>query len=292
MLTRKEMNYINRRAFEVPYPGEDYSSQTLFKLKQCIDFYNAHFLDKKYTIQFSNNEEIDFEIASKNLAHLLGIDYKSIAGDYGYAYRKNVLDMNPSETISSYMLLQKLIDKASEILSRDSEGKSCEMINYYRVNAKCDIFSKLADISKFNYGCINFDKATFERENEGDYFSPSSTKLLYTESDEVLSPYCLMGLKIDNGSSNEKYIAETLMTLYDPRKFFVGQEVVIPTQILTDVNGELDKNIATPAEKLKLLKDYQNIVNTYGIPNNINIYGDYYSMLVSDSQNLERKLHM
>ena len=34
-------------------------------------------------------------------------------------------------------------------------------------------------------------------------------------------------------------------------------------------------------EKIKLLREYQNIIHEYKIANGINIYGDYFSMLMS-----------
>jgi len=92
----------------------------------------------------------------------------------------------------------------------------------------------------------------------------------------------MMGIRTDNNDS--KYIAETLLACSNPKSFFVSQEVIIPTQILTDDNGYLNKRIATSNEKIKLLKEYQNIVNQYNIPNMINIYGDYYSMLMAQKE--------
>ena len=49
-------------------------------------------MDKEYNIIFSNSGEIDFQILSKNLCHLLGIDFQNIKGEYFEEYRKNVLE--------------------------------------------------------------------------------------------------------------------------------------------------------------------------------------------------------
>ena len=70
MITRKEMGYINDWPNKVPYPGEDYCVKTLDKLKKCFDLYNKKYLNRNYTIQFSNNEEIDFGIEEKNVSHI------------------------------------------------------------------------------------------------------------------------------------------------------------------------------------------------------------------------------
>ena len=157
-------------------------------------------------------------------------------------------------------------------------------LNYYRIGIKCDIFSKLADLSKFNYGCINFDKATYDSKYPQKPFFSNATKFLYTPSDEVISPYFMMGVKKDNNVLDDRFIVETLIACDDPLKFFDGQEVVIPTQILTDDNGILDKKIASPSEKLRLLRIYQNIVNEFGVAFALNIYGDYYAQLMSQRE--------
>ena len=284
MITKKELSYINTWPNKTPYPGADYCVKVLEKLVKCFELYNKKYLNRSYTIQFSNNEEINFEILEKNLCHMLGVDYKNINKEIFDFYREKVLGLEPFNAFSSYELLSTIIDRAEDVLNFDRNSLSCFAINYYRVGIKCDIFSKLADLSKFNYGCINFDKDIFTKENPYEVFSPTSTKLLYAPSDEVVTPYFMMGLKNDNNTDEEKYIVETLIASENAKKFFAGQEVVIPTQILTDDNGILDKNLASPEEKIKLLREYENIVNAYGIQNGINIYGDYFSMLMSQRE--------
>ncbi len=281
MITRKELGYINNWPSRVPYPGETYCIKVMEKLKKCFELYNKDYLNRKYTIQFSNNEEIDFEILYMNICHMLGVDYKNLMKDIFTNYRSNILRIAEGTQIDSYTLLQTVVDNAEDIIEYDRQRMACMGLNYYKIGIKCDIFSKLADLSGFHYGCINFDKDTFARENPTLTFTPNATKYLYTPSDEVVSPYFMMGLKQDEHSMDVKYIVETLIACEDPYKFFAGQEVVIPTQILTDINGFLAKNSATPDEKIKLLREYQNIIHEYKIANGINIYGDYFSMLMS-----------
>lgn len=282
MITKKEMGYVNDWPNKIPYPGDDYCAQTLEKLKKCFELYNNEYLNRRYTIQFSNNEEVDFAIEDKNLAHILGVDYKNLMKDIFMNYRKNILDIDYTQQVSSYMLLCKVIDNIENILEYDKQYSACRGLNYYRIGIKCDIFSKLTNLSDFNYGCINFNKDIYNRENTNRTLASQSSKFLYTPSDEVISPYFMMGIRTDNNDS--KYIAETLLACSNPKSFFVSQEVIIPTQILTDDNGYLNKRIATSNEKIKLLKEYQNIVNQYNIPNMINIYGDYYSMLMAQKE--------
>ena len=291
MITRKEMGYVNSWPNRIPYPGEEYSVKIMEKLKKCYDLFNKKYLNRRYTIQFSNNEEIDFEILDKNLAHILGVDYKNLMKEMFDGYREEVLRIDPYEQIGSYGLLSAVIDSANDILEYDREKRACAGLNYYRIGIKCDIFSKLADLSNFHYGCINFDKGIYDEKNPEKPFSSQSNKFLYTPSDETISPYFMMGLKKDD-RNEEQHIVETLIACDDPYRFFVGQEVVIPTQILTDDEGILDKKTATSAEKIRLLREYQNIVNMYQIPNNINIYGDYFSMLMGQKNEEEKTLSL
>ena len=290
MITKKEMVYINSWASRTPYPGIDYCQEIFSKLQRCYDLYNKRYLNRKYTIQFSNNEEVDLAILDKNLSHLLGIDFKNLSRDALEYFRREVLDI--TTTVSSYMFLEKILERKDAILEYDEKNSSCEALNYYRVGIKCDIFSKLADLSKFHYGCINFNHDVYDEKYSAISFTPQSTKLLYTPSDEVVSPYFMMGIKKDNYYNDDQYIVETLMAVDNPVRFFDGQEVVIPTQILTDNNGKLDKNKATAAEKIKLIREYQNIVNEYNILNNLNIFGDYFSSLMTAKNAEELKLEI
>ena len=44
-------------------------------------------------------------------------------------------------------------------------------------------------------------------------------------------------------------------------------------------NDNLNKLVASSEEKIQLLIMYHSIINKYNIPNKINIYGDYESIL-------------
>ena len=46
---------------------------------------------------------------------------------------------------------------------------------------------------------------------------------------------------------------------------------------------KMDKIEATPSEKIALLNQYKSIIETYNLPNMINIYGDYENMLAVSS---------
>ena len=51
----------------------------------------------------------------------------------------------------------------------------------------------------------------------------------------------------------------------------------------------MDKIEAKPNEKIALLNQYKSIINQYKLPNRLNIYGDYESMLVHQEQTYKRK---
>lgn len=297
MISKKELGYVNLWSNRVPYPGREYCEQAMDKLEQGLLLYEAKYANIKYNITFSNQNEIEFEIKQKNINHMLGIDYKNLTSDYFKNFRSDILSCDPEISISSYDLLKLIIDNKNKVLDYD-ENNSSKAINYYKISIKADIFSKLADLSKFNYGCINFDKNKFLKINPQDKFSSNSTIFLYTESDETVSPYFLMGLKKDelviktletdeeeiDDVEDNNYIVETLIAPEHVYKFFDQQQVVIPTQILTDINGKLNKIVATSEEKIKLLKEYKYIISQYNLPNMLDIYGDYLSCLMGEQR--------
>ena len=82
-----------------------------------------------------------------------------------------------------------------------------------------------------------------------------------------------------------KYYVSTLFAPSDPTKFFDNQEVIIPTQILISDNDILTRVNATPNEKIQLLTMYKNIINTYGLTFNLNIFGDYQAVLKEQFDN-------
>ncbi|MGM9834513.1 MAG: hypothetical protein ACI31M_01880 [Bacilli bacterium] len=297
MISKKELEYVNLWANKVPYPGMEYCIIAMKKLENGLNLFETKYANRKYNIIFSDQTEIEFEIKQKNINHMLGIDFKNLSSEYFRDFRKKVLDYDPDLTISSYDMLKLIIAHKDKVVEYDEKNLS-RAINYYKISIKCDIFEKLAELERFNYGCINFDKNKFMSLNGIDRFSPKSTKFLYTESDESVSPYFFMGLRNESVHNNSVYedsdeyieeednlyIVETLIAPEKYQYFFNEQEVVIPTQILTDVNGILNKMLARPEEKIKLLKDYKSIINQYKLPNMINIYGDYLSYLMDSER--------
>ena len=159
---------------------------------------------------------------------------------------------------------------------------------------KCNIFQKLSDFTQFNFGVINFDKNTFKYNTGNNYFG-NTEKLLYVQSNEKNCPYFMMGILKDGNNGNNddldesNYVVETLLAPYNVGEFFREQKVAIPTQIMI-IDDLMNKYVATPREKIALINQYKSIILEYGLENNLDIYGDYISMLsTQDNLTLSHK---
>jgi len=302
MISKKELGYISGWANKVPYPGDDYAEIAMEKLKQAEKLFTEIYANNKYNITLSNNEEIELEIKDKNLAHMLGIDYKNLSKEIFEDFRKNILGIYPEDYFNSYTLLQKIIENSDKVINYDKTSDHLKIINYYKVSVKSDILSKFGNLADFKFGCINFDKNEFLKNSNVSFHNSNSTKYLYVPSEEPVSPYFLMGILMNRNYfqeektneetydeselivKNNPYIIETSIAPIDIKSYFQNQEVVIPTQILKDSNRELTKINATPTQKKVLLKEYRSIITEYGLNNRINIYSDYLSMLSEQEQ--------
>lgn len=278
MISKKELGFVGNWAKKTPYPGVEYANEAILKLKQSFEDYRKFHLNKEYDIILSNGEQILFEILSKNLCHMLGVDYKNLSSEYFDDFRDTILGV--SGTIQSYSLLEKLIEKMDDVLEYDYKNGGI-IFNYYRIMIKCSIFETLSDFSRFNFGVINFNKQLYDG-----IFNGNTEKFLYVQSNEAVCPYFMMGILPDNKSSSfdVKYAVETLIAPSMHRDFFKDQEVVIPTQIITTTSDQMIKKEADPNEKLALINQYNAIVSELSIPNKLNIFGDYQAMLVEDSK--------
>jgi len=262
MITSKELQYVDSWANKIPMPGVEYSKEVLEEIKKCYEIFKQKYQDKEYNIIFSNQEEIKMQILDKNLCHMLGIDYSNIKGPFFKGARKKLFNVN-TDNFTSFDLLEMILENADKIAENDNDHTVKEkFISYYKSSIKCEIFNKLSDFDKFNFGAIN----------DGIF------KLLFMQSNEPVCPYFMMGIKPDEDDET-RYIVSTLLAPSNPINNFKDKEVIIPTQIIVNNNEEFKKIKATPAEKIKLLTMYKNIVNMYRIPYNININGDYEAML-------------
>ena len=286
MITQKELQFVELWASKIPIPGIEYSREVMNEIKKSYETYNELYKDKEYNFIFSNGEEINFEILTKNLCHMLGIDYQNIKNECFSDYRLNVLKTN-SSNLSSYELLELLIENSEKVIEHDNNiNNKLKAINYYKSGIKCQIFKKLSDFEKFNFAVINCTK----NNANSDY---TKEKYFFIPSNESVCPYFMMGIRLEepvttfNGedpdkkdlNKNAKYFVTTLRAPSDPKEMFENQEVIIPTQLLVSDKDILRRANATPEEKINLLTMYKNIIHEYQIPNKLNIYGDYENML-------------
>ena len=285
MITLKELNYVNTLAYKTPYPGSKYAEDAVQKLISSVEEYDEHYKDKEYDIILSDGSQFTLNIMSKNLCHMLGIDYKNLTNEYFTTFREDVLGIY--NIPRSYDFLKLLIENIDKVLAYDHDNKG-KVFNYYRMMIKCSIFEKLSDFSRFNFGVINFDKDTFINKT-GINRSSNAEKLLYVQSNEQNCPYFMMGiLKEKNPETMEQvgtYAVETLFAPTDTQNFFDGQKAAIPTQILI-ISDIMQKLEATASEKLALINQYNSIVNQYGLENQMNIYGDYLATLSKEDSEL------
>ena len=264
MISRAELKYVDSWANKIPMPGEEHSLKVLNEIKRCYEIFKSKYQDKEYNFIFSNGEEINLVILSKNLCHMLGIDYQNIKGDYFNVYRREVFNTDASD-MTSLQLLELIIENMERVAEEDNNPRNkAKAINYYKSAIKCAVFNGLSDFEKFNFGALN-------NTEEGNQV------VLYTPSNEAVTPYFAMGIQKDADFNN--YFVKTLLAVEDPVVFFSNKEAMIPTQIIVADSEKFVKMVATPEEKINLLNLYHSIVNEYELPNLMNIYGDYYAML-------------
>ena len=277
MISNKELQYVGEYARKVPYPGDAYAIQTLEKLALSLEIFKQKYDGKKYSLILSNGEEINFEIQKKQLAHLLGIDYKGMMqSDYMKPLLTSVLGFPVGEAIDSYSLLSRIIDNGDEVIKNDKDNFN-KFLNYYRLVIKTSCFEKFSDFNDFNFGVINFNKDFFQ-EATNKPFAPNSTKFLFSQNDEALIPYCFMGLV--NDSFNQLImVPETLIAPTNFDEFLINQELLLPIQILINDEQNLSKNIITLEEKIRLLNLYKSLIRSYNTNSYINIFNDYETVL-------------
>ena len=277
MISNKELQYVGDYPRKVPYPGDEYARETLEKLALSFKIFKQKYDGKKYSLILSNGEEINFEIQKKQLAHLLGVDFKGIMqSDYMKPLLCSVLGFEEGSIIDSYSLLSRIIDNGDEVIKNDKENYN-KFLNYYRLVIKTSCFEKFSDFNDFNFGVINFDKNIYQQ-SASKLFTPNSTKLLFSQNDEALIPYCVMGLVNDSNTPNIM-VPETLISPTNFYEFIISQELLLPIQILINDDQNLSKNVATAEEKLRLLHLYKSLIEIYRTGSYINIFNDYETVL-------------
>lgn len=282
MLTRKELDYVNTLTSQAPFPGEEYARKAMESLENAYKLYQREYQDKEYDLILSDGDSLNLEVLSKNIAHMLGIDFKGIQG-IGEELLKTTGGV--ISQMGSYNLLEHLVENADKIIEHDSKSRK-KFINYFKVTIKSTILESFSNFTKFDFGVIKFDKDNYD-ESKYKRFSSNSTILLFIPSNEIITPHYVMGLKHDDFG---KYIVETMYAAPTVQDFIDNQTLVIPTQILiTDNETDVFKKIsATPKEKIDILRMYQALLGQTGILAKIDIFSDYESLLIEDVNKLTR----
>ena len=157
MISTKELGYVNLKAQDIPMPGVDYSLDVLNQIEDCYHMFKEKYKDKEYGIIFSNAEEIEVEILTKNLCHMMGIDYQNIKSAFFEMYRKEVLGLDTTD-ITSYDLLELILENKQRVAELDNDiTNQAKAINYYKCAVKCAIFKRLSNFEKYElYGCFYY----------------------------------------------------------------------------------------------------------------------------------------
>ena len=121
MITTTELKYIKSNAKDVPYPNTEYTNMAFDNLENAFNLFKNTFQGKQYTILLSNGEEIIFEIADRNICHLLGIDFQNLASNYMSITLDCVLDFDSNNQINSFELVERILEKRDEIIRQIRE---------------------------------------------------------------------------------------------------------------------------------------------------------------------------
>jgi len=279
MISNQELRYVNAKSdWDIPYPGDNYSKEALLELKNAIALYNTYYKDRKYEMLFSNGENMEFSIAKANLAHIVGVNYGYLnhSGAIKEIYGENIIK-------GSYDLLNDMVDNVDDILKLNAI-KNYNLINFYRIKTRSEIFSKFSNFSDFNFGCIFFDREIAEKNGHSTFLK--SNKFLCTDSDDPSFEYYMMGIASNDENENDIY-AETLFPCEYPDKMFKDQIIATPTVISTTTPKDFNKITATAAQKLRLSKAYKELEKKYGAK--FDYFHDYYATLAEQSRIDERQ---
>lgn len=270
MISSKELKYVGQNASKVPMPGVEYSLGVLKEMKRCYELFNEKYKGKEYSMLFSNAQELDFEILSKNLCHMLGVDFNILKGDSYANFRSEALKTNTND-MNSYSLLELILENMESVAMYDNDPNNClRALNYYKSGIKCEILNKMSNFDKCNFAAINC-------KGEAPDVDYNLQKMLFVPSNQENTPYYLMIITKEDGL--DKYVVKSLLAPKNPITFFANQEVIIPTQIIINDGVKFQKNIATAEEKLALITMYMNIISKYKLSNKLNIFADYESLL-------------
>ena len=108
MISMVELRYVQNFARFAPYPGDEYARNVIEKLAKANQIFHDKYEGKQYSLILSNGEEFHFEVKTKNMAHILGIDVKNLTIPEMSDARK-ILGYKATDNIFAYDVLNRII---------------------------------------------------------------------------------------------------------------------------------------------------------------------------------------
>ena len=249
MLTNQELNYMTKK--EIPYPGVAYSLNALKEVKMAIKEYQQNYENHIFDIEFSNGENIIFQIDRRNLAHMLGLNFKTLTDEEEKELIfEQLVGADGLQHITSFDILTAISENPRMCVELN-ELYDRRLFNFYRLKARSEIFQRFSSFYSFNFGCIKFSAEIAQ--NNGYQTRMNSNHFLYIDSNDIKVPYYMMGL---NSKDDETYI-ETLFANKEVEKMFKGQTIAYPINITINNNENLVQKEASYLEKLSMLKTFK-----------------------------------
>lgn len=263
MIKKEELQFTKNNGMYIPFPGADYAYDAINRLSYALAVFKKNYENKEFNVLLSNGEDLVFKIDSRNLAYLLGIDYKRIITNKEFLY--DILEFNENEVINSYSLISKIIENADKVIEHDELGIN-PILNYYSIMIRTTCFIKMPSFDKFKFGVINFNKYIYEN-NFRKKFYPRSNKFLLIPTDEELIQFCMIGL--NKYKNSETLVPETLMLPTHFEKILYQQELLIPEEILIHDVYDYERINATNENKRNILNLYKSIILMYNTKSKI-----------------------
>ena len=258
MINKDELQYVTMSADRVPYPGDDYAYETINQISRALITFRRKYEGKRFCVSLSTGDTIEFEIKGWNLAHLIGIDYKTLISGYMKKILHDVLELSDEYRINSLVVLNRIIENADKVIAND-EVNSVKILNYYKIMFKATNFMKLPDYQMLNFGVLSFNKRIYNNITDT-LFSPKSNIYLFSKTGENLVPYNMLGLIYDENI--QAMVPETLITPTNFLDYLYEQRLILPLSLkVYDDTGIIKRIDTTREDKIRILNYYKSLMN-------------------------------
>ncbi len=257
MLTNVELDYMTKRN-DIPYPGDNYSLEALKEVKAALIEFKNHYESRTFDIEFSNGDNIVFEIQSMNLPHMLGMEFQNVIAS-GDDIAKKLLPKDTNK-VTAFGILSGIVENPEQAIEVNRQLHN-RLFNFYRLKGRAEIFQQFSAFYNFNFGCINYDKDNANK--NGFNTNMRSDRFLFVDSNSIKVPYYMMGLKrLDE--SGERLCIETLFANTSQDKMFRDQTISYPINVNINDGKNLIQKEADYSTKLNILKKLKGIETQTG----------------------------